>query len=91
MSNVYKINNVGGTTDLVEPLILGFEQTYPLSYSAWGAWLGPGAGAGLGAGASGASGGVSLGFRAATGGEHLEGRCGPFPHLGSLGAECECV
>ena len=40
MSNVYKINNVGGTTDLVEPLILGFEQTYPLSYSAWGAWLG---------------------------------------------------
>ena len=30
-------------------------------------------------------------FRAATGGEHLEGRCGPFPHLGSLGAECECV
>ena len=29
-------------------------------------------------------------FWAATGGEHLKGRCGPFPHLGSLGAECEC-
>ena len=76
---------------------LDLNKPNPLSYSAWGAWLGAGAGAGSGAGASGASGGVCLGFwhlgKAVLGGdrcEHLKGRCGPFPHLGSLGAECEC-